>query len=53
MGWEPPQPIRPKPKRLILLFGDLKKVVQRRVHYPSPFTQQIEEQANRKKVCLQ
>jgi len=50
MGWEPPQPIRPKPKKLILPFGDLKKVVRRRSHYLSPFVSQIQEQETQRKA---
>src|SRR6266702_575922 len=49
MGWEPPQPITPKPKKSIPTFGQLKKVV--RMHCQSPFRWQIKQQSEMKKVC--
>ncbi|SRR6266702_471961 len=51
MGWEPPQPIRPKSKKSILPFGDLKMVVQARSRFWSPFTTQISAQNAIRKVC--
>src|SRR6266702_4946105 len=51
MGWEPPQPIKPKSTRSIPPFGDLKTVVQARSHFRSPFTTQINAQRELKKVC--
>src|SRR6266702_1104351 len=51
MGWEPPQPIRPKPKRSIPTFGVLKKVVEVSLHYQSPFGYQIWRAQECQKVC--
>src|SRR6266702_5297497 len=51
MGWEPPQPIKPKPKPSILTFGSLKEAVERRACYQSPFGTQVAKQKDLKKVC--
>src|SRR6266702_1040310 len=51
MGWEPPQPTKPKSTRSILPFGDLKTVVQARSCYRSPFTTQIKAQSTLKRTC--
>src|SRR6266702_1769088 len=52
MEWEPPQPIRRMPKKSIMPFKDLKKVVMERSHYQSPFGWQIRVQEAHKKLCL-
>src|SRR6266702_3314804 len=52
MGWEPPQPIKPKSTKSIPPFGDRKTVVQVRSCYWSPFMTQIKAQNVLKKVCL-
>jgi len=51
MEWEPPLPIRPTYKKVILTFGDLKMVVWARSHSQSPFKTQIALQNATKKVC--
>src|SRR6266702_4441369 len=51
MGWEPPQPIRPQSTKSILLFGDLKTVVQVRSCFQSPFVTQISIQSAIRKIC--
>src|SRR6266702_6647582 len=41
MEWEPPQPSRPTCSKQIPSFGSLKKVVETRACYQSPFVTQI------------
>jgi len=49
MGWELPQPIKPKLKPSRLKFGQLAKAV--RMPYWFPFRYQVKRQVVMKKVC--
>jgi len=53
MDWELPQPTKPRPKKSIPPFGDLKTVVKARLHCQSPFTTQIKAQNALARITLE
>jgi len=53
MDWELPQPTKPRPKKSILPFGDLKTVVKARLCYWSPFATQIKAQNALARITLE